>query len=310
MLIEFFHWIEDTLGVTPVIQQKIFHSLIAVAIVYILSFLLIIFIKKRTDSTKTVYMWSKTLGYIRMFILLIIIGRVWFEGVGEVSTYLGLLSAGVAIALKDPLANFAGWVFIIWRRPLEIGDRVEVGGNKGDVIDIRIFQFTLMEIGNWVDADQSTGRIIHIPNGMLFSTPLSNYNKGFEMIWNEIPVLITFESNWKLAKKELEKIADHINPGMEAKAKQKIKDSARKFMIYYKNLSPIVYVSVKDSGVLLTLRYLCEPRNRRGSANDIWENILERFAGHQDIDLAYPTTRFYDNLNEGKEAKFKEGIKK
>ena len=310
MIINLFHWIEDVLGVTPEIQQKILNSLIAVAVIYITSFMIVILIKRRTDNVRTVYMWNKTLGYFRMFFLLIALMKIWFEGVGDLGTYFGLLSAGVAISLKDPLANFAGWIFILWRRPLELGDRIEIGGNKGDVIDIRIFQFTLMEIGNWVQADQSTGRIIHIPNGVLFSTPLSNYNKGFELIWNEIPVLVTFESNWKKAKKELEEVANHINPGMEETAKKKIKESAKKFMIYYKNLSPIVYTSVKDSGVLLTLRYLCEPRNRRGSENDIWENILQRFSHHADIDFAYPTTRFYDNSNEGKESKFKEVPKK
>lgn len=88
------------------------------------------------------------------------IGRVWFEGIHSIATFLGLLSAGVAIALKDLLANLAGWGFIMWRRPFEVGDRVQIGNDTGDAIDLRIFQFTLMEIGNWVEADQITGRTI------------------------------------------------------------------------------------------------------------------------------------------------------
>ena len=75
------------------------------------------------------------------------------------STFLGLLSAGVAIALKDPLVNLAGWGFIVWRKPFGIGDRIQLGDSRGDVIDQRIFMFTLMEIGNWVDAERSTGRV-------------------------------------------------------------------------------------------------------------------------------------------------------
>ncbi len=82
-----------------------------------------------------------------------------------------------------------------------MGDRIQVGNFAGDVIDLRIFQFTLMEIGNWVDADQSTGRVIHIPNGKVFTEMLANYSKGFHYIWNEIPFLVTFESNWKKQKK-------------------------------------------------------------------------------------------------------------
>src|SRR3989441_12617332 len=108
--------------------------------------------------------------------------------------------SGLAIALKDPVTNLAGWIFIVWRRPFEVSDRVEIGGHKGDVIDIRLLQFTLNEIGNWVNADQSSGRIIHIPNGKVFTEPVANYDKGFKYIWNEVPVLVTFESDWRQAK--------------------------------------------------------------------------------------------------------------
>ncbi|HAW79639.1 MAG TPA: mechanosensitive ion channel protein MscS, partial [Balneola sp.] len=68
--------------------------------------------------------------------------------------YFGLLSAGLAIALKDPVTDLAAWMFIIWRKPFDVGDRIELGKSKGDVIDIRPFKFTILEIGNWVDADQ------------------------------------------------------------------------------------------------------------------------------------------------------------
>ena len=295
-------WIEEVAGINYRVQEKILYSIIAIAVIYLLNYFLNSLIKKTSDDLKSVYMWNKTLSYFRMFFLVIVLLRIWFEGVGELGTYLGLLSAGVAIALKDPLANFAGWIFILWRRPFELGDRVEIGQNKGDVIDIRIFQFTLMEIGNWVDADQSTGRIIHIPNGTLFTTALANYNKGFEMIWNEIGVLLTFESNWSKAKNILQNILDEVNQGKEKTAMEKIRNSAKKFMIYYKNLTPIVYTKVLSScgGVNLSLRYLCEPRKRRGVENDIWERVLTEFAKHKDIDFAYPTTRFYDNRTEGK----------
>jgi small-conductance mechanosensitive channel len=297
---EFIGTVEDLLGITPEIQTKIVHSFFAVVLVYAISYLIILFVKNHSENVKTVYVWSKTIGYMRMFLLLIIVGRIWFEGIETFGTYLGLLSAGVAIALKDPISNLAGWIFIIWRRPFELGDRIETGSHRGDVIDIRIFQFTIMEIGNWVEGDQSTGRIIHIPNGSLFINPLANYNKAFQFIWDEIAVLVTFESDWKKAKKILDKISQEINVGMDKLAQQKIKESAKKYMIYYKNLTPIVYTSVKDSGVLLTVRYLCEPRGRRGKQNDIWEKILSEFALYDDIDFAYPTTRFFDNAGESK----------
>ena len=98
------------------------------------------------------------------------------------------------------MTNLAGWVFIAIRKPFAVGDRIEIGDHTGDVIDMRLFQFTLVETGNWVDADQSTGRIIHIPNGWVFRQSTANYTAGFNFIWNEIPVTVTFESNWEKAR--------------------------------------------------------------------------------------------------------------
>jgi small-conductance mechanosensitive channel len=151
---------------------------------------------------------AKTSAYVAFALGVLVIVPLWFEGVKSASTFLGLLSAGLAIALRDPVVNLAGWAFILWRRPFEVGDRIQIGTHAGDVIDQRIFQFTLMEIGNWVGADQSTGRVVHIPNGKVFTEMLANYSKGFQYIWDEIPVLITFESNWEKAKGILEGIHD------------------------------------------------------------------------------------------------------
>lgn len=71
-------------------------------------------------------------------------------------------------------------------------------------------------------------------------------------------------------------------------------------MIFYKNLTPIVYTSVKDSGVMLTMRFLCDPRQRRGYEQTIWKEVLKEFSKNEDIDFAYPTQRFYSNNIEGK----------
>ena len=199
----------------------------------------------------------------------------------------------MAIALKDVLVNFVGWVYIMGNRPFEVGDRIQIGSDAGDVIDLRLFQFTLLEIGNWVDADQSTGRVIHIPNGKIITDVLANFSKGFQYIWNEIPVLVTFESDWKKAKEILLDIVNEHSRHLGTSAEKKVKEAARKFLIVYNKLTPIIYTSVEESGVKLTIRYLCEPRKRRNSEEALWEEILIKFEDQQDIAFAYPTTRFY-----------------
>jgi small-conductance mechanosensitive channel len=293
-------WIHRSMGLSPEIQSMVLISIVTILIVLVLRQLILRIVSKKFEDVRVRYRWRKTSAYIAFLLAILILGRVWFEGFQSIATYLGLLSAGVAIALKDLLANLAGWIFIIWRKPFEVGDRIQIGNQSGDVIDIRIFQFTLMEIGNWVDADQSTGRVIHIPNGKIFTEPQANYHKGFQYIWNEIPVLVTFESNWEKAKSILQEIgirhAEHLSPHAE----ERIREASRKFMIFYTKLSPTVYTTVKDCGVLLTIRYICEPRRRRDREQAIWEDILKEFPKYEDIDFAYPTQRFYNNVLEGK----------
>ncbi len=290
-------WLYDHVGLSPAIQEKFIATFITIIILWIIRRLILWASNKKYDDIHIKYRIRKTSLYIVFTIGFILIGRLWFEGFGSIATYLGLLSAGIAIALKDPVTNLAGWAFILGRKPFAVGDRIQIG----DVIDVRVFQFTLMEIGNWVDADQSTGRIIHVPNGKVFTEWQANYSIGFAYIWNEISVLVTFESNWKKAKDIVNNIvvahAEHFSEAAE----KKIKEASRRFLIFYSKLTPIVYTSVRDSGVLLTMRYLCDARQRRISENEIWEAVLTEFADNNDIDFAYPTTRFYKNTSEGKE---------
>src|SRR5690606_18869649 len=105
------------------------------------------------------YKWSKSTRYVISIIGLLIVGRIWFEGVGTFGTYLGLVSAGLVIVLREPVQDIAAFMFIMWRHPFRLGDRIEVNDVKGDVIDQGLFKFSLMEISGWVDADQSTGRV-------------------------------------------------------------------------------------------------------------------------------------------------------
>jgi len=299
---EIANFIDKALGISHPIQLKLFSSLIVVLLFLLLRVAIIKLVWKKTDDVRLRYLWRKSLTYFFTIIAILLLSNIWFQGITNLGTFLGLLSAGLAITLKDPVMDMVGWLFIIARRPFSIGDRIQLGDHAGDVIDIRLFQFTLMEIGNWVDAEQSTGRIIHVPNGMVFTHPLANYDKGFNYLWNEIPVLITFESDWRKAKAILLNIASMHAAFLSGDAENKIKEAGKKFMISYSKLTPMVYTSIRDSGILLTIRYLCEPRNRRNTAEQIWEDILEEFARHRDIDFAYPTQRFYNNLNEGKRA--------
>lgn len=257
-------------------------------------------VEPRVHDPRTRYQWAKVTSYSATILGFLVVGGIWLAGLRSVGTFLGLLAGGVAIALKDVVADVAAWLFIVFRRPFEVGDRVQIGGHAGDVVDLNLFQFTLLEIGNWVEADQSTGRVIHVPNALVFTQPLANYTQEFEYVWHEIGVTVTFESDWRRARDILEDLARERAAvhGLEAEAQ--LRRATRKFFIRYAHLTPAIYTEIRPNGVLLTLRYLCPARARRGTAADLQEAILERFAQEDRVQLAYPTSRVFRNNEEGK----------
>ena len=138
-----------------------------------------------------------------------------------------------------------------------------------------------------------------MPHGQIFHQPLYNYTQGFEFIWNELPILITFESNWESAKAILLKSGEEESKEAQETVRTRIDRMSREYLIYYKNFSPIVYVQIKDSGVQLTLRYLSEARKRRGGIHTISQKVLKEIAAAPDIEFAYPTYRIYRRGEEG-----------
>ena len=291
------------LDLKPDTQTKLLNTLLIILALTILRLVLLRLVNRRLrQDTRALYSWRKSVEYIIVILGVFLIGRLWLEGIQSLATYLGLVSAGLAIALQDLIVNLAGWGFIMWRRPFSVGDRIEVGGQAGDVIDVRLFSFSLLEIGGRIDAEQSTGRVIHIPNGIVFREAQANFSQGLPYIWNEIPVLVTFESDWEKAKAILTRVVNQYAPQVGDEAKAYGRKPGKRFVISYGNVTPTVYTKAASSGVLLTLRYLIPPRQQRNSEEKIWEAILRAFAQHVDIDFAYETQREYIHWREGKPA--------
>lgn len=272
-------------------KGKLMASVLLLFLLRLLNRLAIRSIPKVQQDLSTRYAWRKTTMYVTYLLSIVGLAMLWANKFDSFATFLGLLSAGLAIAFRDLIMNLAGWYFIIVEKPFKVGDRIQIGEHAGDVVDTRLLQFTLIEIGGWVDADQSTGRILHIPNSRIFTTSVANYNRGINFIWNEVPVLLTFESDWRKAKELFLKVLEEHTPKIKPENKRDLFNSDGKFYIVFNKLTPIVYTNVKASGVELTLRHLCNPKNRRGSLQNIWEAVLAITEQHEDINLAYPTQR-------------------
>ena len=258
---------------------------------YLLIFIIVGIINRRVKELKVKHVLRKNVAYLINFLILLFILFVWLQDISSVTIILSAIGAGLALALQEVLLSIAGWFLILIRKPFVVGDRIELGGIKGDVIDIRLFQTSLLEIGNWVDADQSTGRIVNVPNSAIFKKENFNYSRGFEFIWNEIPIVVTFESDYKRAEEIMLKHAIKEEEGMEDIVKRKIDRMTNEYMIYYDKFSPIVYVNIKDSGVELTLRYLTEARKRRSTQDRLCRAILDDFEKEEKVNFAYTTYR-------------------
>jgi small-conductance mechanosensitive channel len=282
----------DALNITRVQAQLVITGAV-IFLLAVIRIMVLAVVRRRIEDTAVWYRTRKLLSYTITLVGFVVLATIWLEGSG-IATYIGFLTAGLAIALSDVLKNLAGWLYIVTRRPFRLGDRVEIHGHRGDVIDIRAFRFTMLEVENRVSAEQSTGRLLHMPNGLIFTEALANYTEGFRFIWHELPVLITFESNWEQAEEIVLDAVKEVSPDASAAAAMReVREAAAEYRIEFTHLTPTAYLTVRESGVLITGRFLVDPRRTRVVEEEAWKIILRAIAQRDDIELAYPTMRTY-----------------
>lgn len=293
-------WLQDQVGLSFDVQQRLLATIVVLLVVMGGRRALMRAVDRHVKADEAIHAWRRGSFYVMWTLLGIVLLRLWIDGLSGVGTFLGLLVAGIAVALNQPLQSVAAWTYIVARRPFTIGDRIEIGSRMGEVVDVRLFSTLLYEVKGPLDAEQSTGRIVHIPNKMMLDVTLINVSRGLGMLWHEIPVLITFESNWEQAKEIIEGITREEAERYESKARERARKAVREVLIKPGSLGPRVYLTVRDSGVLLTARYLVDVRDRRESDDRVWTALLRAFGTEDAIDLAYPTRRSFVNHIEGK----------
>ncbi|MCS7083159.1 MAG: mechanosensitive ion channel family protein [Bacteroidetes bacterium] len=210
---------------------------------------------------------------------------IWAPFSGWLLTWLTIVAAALTIVLKEVILNLAGGVYIALSRPFELGDRIEIAGIRGDVVDIRPTRFTVLELGNWVEGEQSTGRLVHIPNGQLFTHPVHNATEGLEYLWHELTIICPFESDWQQARRLLEAIACEVSAPAVRAARTELERLSERYPIRMQKLEPFVYTEITPQGVKLTLRYLSPVRARRVTADEIQRRLLQALPEHPGVRL-------------------------
>ncbi len=268
---------------------KAIYSVVILLIAYILNIFIENIIKREIKVSKERYSIRKA---VSTFISILTFGAilaVWFQETTTFVLAFGLLSAGVAIALQDLLRNVAGGLIIFVTHPFRAGDRIQVENDLGDVIDIKIFYTTLMEIREWVDGDQYSGRIFQIPNSFILNKTVKNYTRDFSFIWDEITIMLTYESNYKKAQEIIKRIAHEITEPYEEKAKTELVKMEEKYLIAQADVEEDIFTKITDNWIDLHLRYVVDPRKRRLVRHALSERILEELLHEKDIKIASAT---------------------
>lgn len=241
--------------------------------------LLWIAVRRLPDDSPYIYPLRKAVGYGVNIVAVLLLFAVWVERLGDLSVAVGILAAGLAFALQEVIGSFAGWLTIISGRPFAVGDRIETGGIRGDVVDVGILRTTVMEIGNWLNGDHNTGRIVTVSNAFIFKEPLYNYSVYLHFIWDEISVPVTYESDWKRAIEiMLESVQQNQHyQGLLPQAEEQRRQARRKLAVKLTPLEPRVFVRLTDNWIELGIVYPVDIDIRRAFRSEVGEHILKAF---------------------------------
>lgn len=233
----------------------------------------------RDSSTR--YQVRKFIGFFGYLVVVLLLVAGFSDRLGQVGVIFGVAGAGIAFALQEVIASIAGWIAISFGGFYRPGDRVQVGGIKGDVIDVGMLRTTLMEIGDWIAGDNYNGRIVRVANSFIFKEPVFNYSGEFSFLWDEFKLPVRFGSDWKLAQELIETAVAKNVSEFEADASQNWTRLVAKFRIEEARITPAVTVMITDNWLEFTARYVVDHRRRRATKDKIMRDILIAFDAHK-----------------------------
>jgi len=246
------------------------------------------------------YKAKKFSGFMGYFLTLVLVTVVFSDKLGGITVALGVAGAGITFALQEVIASFAGWLAIMFGGFYKTGDRVQLGGIKGDVMDIGVLRTTIMETGQWIDGDLYNGRIVLIANSFVFKEPVFNYSGDFPFLWDEIKIPIQYGSNYDKTKEILLEVGNKVAGDLTQHSQEKWSELQHKFRLEDSQTEPMVSLIANDNWVEFTLRYVVSYKKRRATKTELFTQILKRIeSGNGEIKFASATFQIVDfpNLN-------------
>jgi small-conductance mechanosensitive channel len=264
-----------------IIENPTIYSIAKFLLIVIFVLLLIQFfrrlLRKHITNTTARYKSQKTVEFIG-YALLVFISFLYFTGnIKDYTLALGLFSAGIAFTLQELILSIAGSIYIFVVKVYKPGDRIEINGIKGDVIDVDSMYTTMMEIGQWVSSDNYSGRIVKLSNAFVFKGPIYNYSQDFPFIWDEFNLPIKYGSDMELAKSLVIDIASKTLSEFTANSKKQWKEVVNKYYIEDAMVDPTLAITLTDNWVQFNLRYIVDYKKRRFTKHELNDSIRKAF---------------------------------
>ncbi len=215
---------------------------------------------------------------------------IWFDDPTRLTTALGLVSAGLAFALQRVVTAIAGYFVILRGQTFNVGDRITMGGVRGDVIALGFLQTTIMEMGQppavqkadpamWVQGRQYSGRIVTVSNSKIFDEPVYNYTRDFPYIWEELVLPIPYSADRQKAEAILQGAAEHHTVRIEELSEESLHEMQRRYFLKTAEMRPRVYYRLTDNWLELTVRFIAEDRGIRELKDAMSREILRSLDG-------------------------------
>jgi small-conductance mechanosensitive channel len=231
---------------------------------------------KSIENNDLLYRMRKSLAFLGYILAILFLAGEFSNQLHSVMVALGVASAGIAFALQEVIVSIAGYLAISFGRFFKIGDRIQLSGTVGDVIDVGVFSTTLMEIGEWVKSDQYSGRVVRVANSFVFTEPVYNFSADFPYLWDEIVLPIKYGSDIPMARSILQQAAEDVVSEYTQPAQAHWKEMYKKYHLEHENIDPVVTLIANDNWLEFTLRYIVDYKKRRIIKDNLFEEIINK----------------------------------
>jgi small-conductance mechanosensitive channel len=219
----------------------------------------------------------------------LIIALIWLPRGNNLLTALGILGAGLAIASQEMVGSLVAGLNIWLGNIYRVGDRVRIGDVVGDVMDISLLRTTVMEVGEWVKADQYTGRVVTVANRQVWVNSVYNFTQHWGYLWDEITLPITYESDWQLATELMLEHGQTYTAELQADAEARLNRMIDRYPLKDTKVEPTLYLAMTDNWIELTLRFVVDAQERRKVKDQLHQDLLQHFQAEENISVASMT---------------------